>query len=98
MPRQHPMNERSEYEGGGVMPNTVFPKRSDALTPSDKLRLQSITGQEEDSRAPVDPWFWQGGDYNSHALDGVEQDRRAREARNSRLRQQESTRYRESRD
>jgi len=52
---------QSEYEGRGVMPNTVFPKGSDALTPADKLRLQSLTGQEEDSRAPVDPYFWFGG-------------------------------------
>jgi hypothetical protein len=52
---------RSEFEGGGVMPNTVFPKGTDALTASDKLRLQSITGQEVDSRAPRDPYFWQGG-------------------------------------
>lgn len=92
------LNDRSEFEGGGVMPNTVFPKGSEALTPSDKLRLQSLTGQETDSRAPLDPWFWQGGDYNSSALNGVEQDRKAREANNRRLRQQESTRYRESRD
>jgi len=90
--------DRSEYEGGGVMPNTVFPKGADALTASDKLRLQSITGQEEDSRAPVDPWFWQGGDYSSTALEGVEADRRARQARNSELRRQEAGRYRESRD
>jgi hypothetical protein len=52
---------RSEFEGGGVMPNTVFPKGTEALTASDRLRLQSLTGQEEDSRAPVDPYFWQGG-------------------------------------
>lgn len=52
--------DRSEFEGGGVMPNTVFPKGSDALTASDKLRLQSITGQEEDSKAPPDPWHWYG--------------------------------------
>lgn len=92
------LEERSEFEGGGVMPNTVFPKGPSALTPSDKLRLQSLTGQETDSRAPVDPWFWQGGDYSSHALDGVERDRRARENRNRQLRRQESKRYRESRD
>lgn len=92
------LEEHSEYEGGGVMPNTVFPKGPEALTAGDKLRLQSITGQEEDSRAPVDPWFWQGGDYNSQALAGVEADRRARQARNSRLRREESKRYRESPD
>ena len=92
------LNDRSEYEGGGVMPNTVFPKGPDALTPSDKLRLQSITGQEEDSRAPVDPWFWQGGAYSSTALDGVEQDRRSRLARNQQLRREEAQRYKESRN
>ena len=58
------MNDRefSEYGGGGVMPNTVFPKGSDALTPGDKLRLQSITGQETDSRAPVNLGHWYGND------------------------------------
>ena len=86
----------SEFDGSGVMPNTVFPKGSEALTPADKLRLQSITGQEEDSRAPVDPWFWQGGQYSPNALDGVEQDRRAREAEYARLRREHNDRYRES--
>lgn len=52
--------DRSEFEGGGVMPNTVFPKGPEALTASDKLRLQSITGQEEDSKAPPDPYHWYG--------------------------------------
>lgn len=55
--------DRSEYGGGGVMPNTVFPKGTEALTASDKLRLQSITGQEEDSRAAPDPGFWYGNEY-----------------------------------
>ena len=50
----------SEYEGGGVLPNTVFPKGRGALTPSDKLRLQSLTGQEDDPFAPPDPYFWHG--------------------------------------
>jgi hypothetical protein len=51
----------SEFGGGGVMPNTVFPKGREALTPADKLRLQSLTGQEVDSNAPVDPFHWMGG-------------------------------------
>lgn len=50
----------SEYEGGGVMPNTVFPKGTDALTASDKLRLQSMTGQETDARTAVNPYHWYG--------------------------------------
>ena len=51
----------SEFEGGGVMPNTVFPMGEEALTASDKLRLQSITGQETDSRAAPNPYHWIGG-------------------------------------
>jgi len=53
-------NPHSEYEGGGVMPNTVFPKGSDAITASDALRLMSLTGQETDSQAQIDPYFWSG--------------------------------------
>lgn len=51
----------SEFEGGGVMPNTVFPKGPDALTAGDKLRLQSITGQEEDAHVAPNPYHWYGG-------------------------------------
>lgn len=52
---------RSEFGGRGVQANTLYPKGADALTGSDKLRLQSITGQEEDPKAPPDPYFWYGG-------------------------------------
>lgn len=86
----------SEFDGGGVMPNTVFPKGTGALTASDKLRLQSLTGQESDSQAPVDPWFWQGGVYTPDALAGVEDDRRARERQYSQLRREQNQRYKES--
>lgn len=51
---------RSEYGGRGVQANTLYPKGADALTPSDRLRLQSITGQEDDPTAPPDPYFWYG--------------------------------------
>lgn len=54
-------DSRSEYEGGGVQDNTIFPKDPEALNSNDKLRLQSLTGQEEDSRAPRDPYHWLGG-------------------------------------
>ena len=54
---------RTEFNGGGVMPNTVHPKGEDALTNGEKLRLQSITGQETDSKASPDPGFWQGNEY-----------------------------------
>ena len=51
---------RSEYEGRGVQRNTIFPKGPEALNAHDKLRLQSITGQEDDPFAEPDPYFWQG--------------------------------------
>ena len=54
-------DDRSEFGGAGVMPNTVYSKGADALTAADKLRLQSLTGQEDDAHAPVDPFFWYGG-------------------------------------
>lgn len=57
------MAEFTEYDGGGVMPNTVHPKGKDALTNGDKLRLMSTTGQMEDSQAAVDPGFWVGNEY-----------------------------------
>ena len=53
-------NQRSEFEGGGLLPNTVFPMGDEALTASDKLRLQSITGQEKTAFADPDPFFWYG--------------------------------------
>lgn len=92
------VEDHSEYEGGGVMPNTVFPKGTDALTNGDKLRLQSITGQEEDSRAPVDPWFWQGGVYPGPEAATRDQraDARARADRASELRRAEKERYKET--
>lgn len=85
----------SEYEGGGLMPNTVFPKKSDSLTPSDKLRLMSITGQTEDSRAPVDPYFW----YGNEAPDPQEPVRLAQEARNRQraIQAEQRSRYKETR-
>ena len=52
---------RSEYEGRGVLRGTVFPNGPEALTAGDKLRLQSITGQEQDPFAEPDPYFWYGG-------------------------------------
>lgn len=90
------VDDHSEYEGGGVMPNTVFPKGTEALTPADKLRLDSITGQDTDSRAPVDPWHWQGGKYDPAMQGGVELARQERLERGRELRQQEAERYRES--
>jgi hypothetical protein len=50
----------SEYEGGGVMPNTVFPHDGE-VTAAEQLRLMSLTGQQTDTRAPLDPNFWYGG-------------------------------------
>lgn len=88
------MSDHSEYDGGGVMPNTVYPKGSDALTPSDKLRLQSITGQETDPNAPVDPYHWYGNVAPDPAI--VEDARRARLQRERDLERREVDRYRET--
>lgn len=65
----------SEYEGGGVNENTVFPQGPDALTASDKLRLQSLTGQEENSNAPIDPYHWYGGQDPGEQVDPTPQQR-----------------------
>lgn len=51
---------RSEFEGRGVLRNTIFPKDPEALNAHDKLRLQSITGQEDDPLAEPDPYHWYG--------------------------------------
>lgn len=51
---------RSEYGGNGVLESTIYPKGPDALTNGDKLRLMSLTGQEVDPKAPLDPYFWYG--------------------------------------
>ena len=54
--------DQSEFGGGGVLPNTLFPQVAGvAMTASDQLRLMSITGQETDTHATPDPYFWQGG-------------------------------------
>lgn len=86
--------EHSEYDGGGVMPNTVYPKGSDALTPSDKLRLQSITGQEEDSRAAPDPYFWHGNLPPDTGKIRSDRQHRLREER--KLAREERNRYKET--
>lgn len=53
--------KESEYDGGGVMPNGIYPQEDGtALSARDQLRLLSLTGQTEDSHAPVDPYFWNG--------------------------------------
>lgn len=88
------VEDRSEFDGGGVMPNTVYPKGTEALTNSDKLRLQSLTGQETDSRAPVDPYHWTGGIKPDPQAE--RQIKAERQRKNRVLLQQERNRYRES--
>lgn len=88
------VENHSEFDGGGVMPNTVYPKGNDALTPSDKLRLLSMTGQTEDSRAPVDGYYWTGATAPDPALaKAVEREQRQRAQA---LRRSEIDRYKES--
>lgn len=95
------VNERyfSEFDGGGVMPSTVHPKPERALTPDEKLRLQSLTGQEVDTNAPLDPGFWQGNSYfNPDEVPKADIDYDRREAKRERLQDRENRlRYRESR-
>ena len=50
----------SEYEGGGTLDNLGFPKGSDALDAHDKLRLQSLTGQETNPKSSLDSYHWYG--------------------------------------
>lgn len=83
----------SEYEGGGVMPNTVFPHDGEP-TPSEKLRLMSLTGQEDDTRAPLDPYFWVG---NERPDPNVERQAAAERRRQERaIARSERDRYRET--
>lgn len=88
------MSDRTEYQGGGVMPNTIFPKGNDALTPSDKLRLGYITGQDTDSRAQPDPGVFYGNQYFD--LNERRRPDPARVARERRVRREESRRYKQT--
>lgn len=88
------VDDHSEYDGGGLMPNGVYPKGSDALTASDKLRLLSTTGQTEDSNAPIDPAYWNGATVPDPQIAAT--DRRAREQRQRALRRESIDRYKES--
>lgn len=56
MPAEGPPSEF----GGKIGKNTVYPKPTDVLSSSEKLRLIYLTGQEEDSTAPVRPGTFQG--------------------------------------
>lgn len=93
MPKRR-FGDHSEYDGGGVMPNTVHPMGTDALTASDQLRLQSITGQELDSQAPVDPYFWYGNTRPDPTQE--RQDAQVRRQRERMLEREEKNRYKES--
>jgi hypothetical protein len=88
------VDDHSEFEGGGVMPNTVFPKSPEYLSNSEKLRLDAITGQHEDGRAPVNPFHWTGNSIPDPAIEA--QAMRERQAQARAIRQQAKARYRES--
>lgn len=70
-----PINTETEYAGRVPMPNTVGdlgPETRD-LEPHEKLRLQRLTGQDEDPEASREPGFMGGVDsrYPEHDdLDG----------------------------
>lgn len=93
------VGDHSDYGGGGVMPNTVFPKGEEALTAGDKLRLGYITGHEDDSKSRPDPYQFQGTDI-LHARPlppEVRSDRQQRQRRQQQIRRDEANRYRETR-
>lgn len=52
--------DHSEFNGGGVQPNSLFPKTLENMSIAERLRLQSITGQDTDPKALPDPAFWRG--------------------------------------
>jgi len=87
------VEDHSEFDGGGVMPNTVYPKGSEALTASDKLRLQSITGQETDSHAPVDGFHWYGN--TKPDMEEYKRIQRAQQRKANEIQKQERNRYKE---
>lgn len=86
-------DEPTEYDGRGVQPNGIYPKGREALTPSDKLRLLSLTGQTEDPNASPDPGYWNGNDYFDPNYvvppdpQRLEQERRARQIERNRYKQ-----------
>lgn len=61
-------DDHSEFNGGGVQPNTLFPKTIENMSIAERLRLQSITGQDEDPKALPDPAFWQGAQVEDPAI------------------------------
>lgn len=89
------VDDHTEFNGGGVMPNTVFPKSPEFLTNGEKLRLDAITGQHEDSHAPVNPYHWNGVDVPDPQAEISAQ--RRLNAQSQAARKQEQLRYREGR-
>lgn len=85
----------TEFDGGGVMPNTVYPKGPEALTNSDKLRLQSLTGQDTDPRAPLDPYHWYGNAKPNIIEEQLTE--RTQQQKANQIRKRERNRYKESR-
>ena len=50
----------TEYKGTVPTSNTVTPQPAKLLSPSEKLRLGYLTGQEDDTEAPRDPAHMHG--------------------------------------
>lgn len=62
MPPKRAKKTETEYAGTVPTTNTVQPKESDALKPSERLRLSYLTGQEVDTEAPRKDGFMYGVD------------------------------------
>jgi hypothetical protein len=89
-----PDMESTEFNGGGVQRNTIFPKGVEALTPADKLRLGYITGVEDDPNSqPHDGQFVGAGRFDQTRYDEATRDL---VAQRQALQRAEAERYRES--
>lgn len=88
-----PVSEHTEYNGGGVMRNSVFPKESEALTNGDRLRLGYTTGREDNSQSIPRPHQFYGN--NEITRQTVQQALLSIQRKESQIAQRESRRYRE---
>lgn len=87
----------SEFDGDGVMPGGVYPKPANILKPGERLMLQSLTGQDQDTNAPRDQWHWHGNSAADSTTDTPEARETSRLRRERNMERQERLRYRQSR-
>jgi hypothetical protein len=88
-----PVEDHTEYNGGGVMRNSVFPKEPEALTNGERLRLGYTTGREDNAHSIPRPHQFYGNQEITRQT--VQQALLSIQRREDQIRQQESRRYRE---